>query len=265
MRSHNLKPGDTIWVVTSRQTGLDRIRIKRKLTILGSLSFGLFEYDREVAYVDRSLAALLRDCPDDSATEIRVRLKPGVPLQQGSASVAGIIDPSEEVRPSYRVVTFQQTSNMFKAIESQRSLSRFILSFLFLVSGLAVVAVLFLIIFQKRHDIGVLRSLGLSARGVAGIFLSYAAAVAVVGATVGILLGWLLLSRLDVLRLFIRHHTGFDLFPAHLYHLEGVPWVVDPVNPLIILFASLLVSLLAGAVPAFWAAKTDPIESLRGD
>ena len=154
---------------------------------------------------------------------------------------------------------------MFKAIESQRALSRFILFFLFLVSGLAVVAVLFLIVLEKRHDIGVLRALGLSARGVAATFLAYAGVVALVGASVGCLAGWALLSRLDAIRVLVKAHTGFDLFPSDLYHLDRVPWVIDPANPILIFVAALVVSLLAGAVPALWAAKLDPIESLRRD
>ena len=265
MNAHHLKPGDKVWLVTSRQAGLDRVHIKRQLTVIGSLAFGLSESDREVAYVDRRLAAELRQYDPDCASEIRVLLKPGVPLEDGVSEVRSIIASTDQTRSLYQVDTFRQTSNMFRAIESQRSLSRFILFFLFVVSGLAVIAVLFLIVLQKRHDIGVLRSLGLSSTGVASIFLSYAAFVAVVGSTTGCLLGWAVLSRLDAVRLFLRAHTGFDLFPANLYHLDRVPWVIQPENPLIIFVTALVVSLLAGIVPALWAAKLNPVESLRSD
>ena len=264
MQAHRLKVGDKVWLVTSRQSGLDRVNVKHELTVIGSLSFGLAESDREVAYVDRRLAASLRRYPLDCASEIRVRLKSGVPLDAGAERVYEALSAGSPAA-GYQVATFRQTSNMFKAIESQRSLSRFILFFLFLVSGLAVVAVLFLIVLQKRHDIGVLRSLGLSARGVAAVFLTYAGSVAVVGSLLGCLLGWALLSHLDPIRLFVRTHTGFDLFPADLYHLERVPWVIEPANPIMIFAAALIVSLLAGAVPALWAAKLDPVESLRND
>lgn len=263
MKSHNLAVGDEVWLVTSRQTGLGPVRRKRKLTVIGSLSFGLFEYDSEVAYISRRLAAEVRGAPPESATEIRVRLKEGVDLAEGVRQARLAIASTDQIRRLYTIRTFSETSNMFRAIESQRSLSRFILFFLFVVSGLAIVAVLFLIVLQKRHDIAVLRALGLSSVGVAGTFLTYAGVTSIVGSGAGILIGWGVLSQLNPVREFVEARTGFDPFPAHLYHLDRIPWVIEPTNPVMIIVVALVISLLAGVVPALWAAALDPVEGLR--
>ncbi|MCD4651219.1 MAG: ABC transporter permease, partial [Candidatus Cloacimonetes bacterium] len=115
MKSHNLTVGDEVWLVTSRQTGLDRVRKKRKLTVIGSLSFGLFEYDREVAYISRQLAAEVRGAPCDSATEIRVRLKEGVDLDEGVRQTRIAIGQTDQIRGHYLIQTFSETSNLFRA------------------------------------------------------------------------------------------------------------------------------------------------------
>jgi len=265
MRSHDLHIGDEVWLVTSRQAGIDRVRKKWKLEVVGSLSFGIFEYDREVAYIHRDLAASIREFPPGAASEICVRFEDGVGPAVGLQEVWQAMGPTDEIRSYFDLSPFRENSNMLKAIESQRNLSRLILFFLFLVSGLAVVSVMFLVVLQKRHDIGVVRAIGLSSRGVLVTFLTYAGAIAVTGSVLGLLAGWGMLSRLDGVREFLKAQAGFDPFPAHLYHLDHIPWVIAPSTPIVIVLTAVVMSLLAGSLPALCASKVDPIESLRGE
>lgn len=263
MDAFKLKPGDRVWLVTSRSSGIEQVRPKEELTVAGSVSFGIFEHDRQSAYVPRDVARRLLGLYPDSASAIQVRLRPGVRPDEGARLVEQALDT---LAPTlFRAYAYYETSGNFRALAAQRDLSRLILFFLFLVAGFAVVAVLFMIVLQKRRDIGILRSLGCSRRSVAWTFLSYAGVVAVTGGSAGLLLAWLVLSKLDAIRAGILRTTGYDPFPANLYGLDHVPWMIEPFNPVLVMVLAVVVSLTAGLLPALWAARLNPIESLTRD
>ena len=56
-------------------------------------------------------------------------------------------------------------------------------------AGFGILAIFFMIVVEKTRDIGILKSLGASGRGVMGIFLTYGLSLGLVGSGVGLLIG----------------------------------------------------------------------------
>ena len=57
------------------------------------------------------------------------------------------------------------------------------------VAGFGILAIFFMIVVEKTRDIGILKSLGATGRGIMGIFLGYGLWLGIVGAGVGMVLG----------------------------------------------------------------------------
>ena len=73
---------------------------------------------------------------------------------------------------------------------------RTLFSIVYLVSGALIVAIFWAIVYEKTRDIGILRSIGASRSGIVWIFLLYGLAVGVLGALLGVGLGWLVTSNM---------------------------------------------------------------------
>jgi lipoprotein-releasing system permease protein len=61
----------------------------------------------------------------------------------------------------------------------------------------------------------------------------------------------------------MRRLTGFELFPADIYHFYELPALVIPSDVTIIVTGSLLMCLLGGLIPAWHAGRLKPVEALR--
>jgi lipoprotein-releasing system permease protein len=62
---------------------------------------------------------------------------------------------------------------------------------------------------------------------------------------------------------FMRHATGWQLFPAEVYGFAQLPALIVPEDIAIICGGSLVICLAAAAFPARYASKLNPVEALR--
>jgi lipoprotein-releasing system permease protein len=120
-----------------------------------------------------------------------------------------------------------------------------------------------MIVVEKTRDIGVLKSLGASDRGVQGIFLGYGLSLGVVGSGLGMGIGLLITIYLDNIEKFLSRLTGHDLFDRNLYYFDKIPTVISPLNIAWIVCGALLIALAASVLPARRAAALRPVEALR--
>ena len=111
--------------------------------------------------------------------------------------------------------------------------------------------------------IGVLKALGATRAQVMWVFLSQSVFVGVVGVLCGFGLGMLAVEyRNEFLRL-MNKFTGFELFPSSIYLFTELPALLVPSDIAIICGGSLVISVLAGLLPAWNAGRLKPVEALR--
>ena len=96
------------------------------------------------------------------------------------------------------------------------------------------------------------------------VFLIQSAVVGVLGTTIGVGLGMLVLKYRNEFLGFMR---GYDveLFPEKLYGFRDLPAQIVQGDVVIICGVSLLICILAGLLPAWNAARLQPVEALRND
>lgn len=164
-----------------------------------------------------------------------------------------------------RAETWEQSQRRVLApIEKERALMQIILGIISLVACVLVLCILYMIVLQKTRDIGVLKSIGASSSGVGAIFVSYGAAVGVVGGAVGVAIGWVFMIYINEIQdLLIRIDPSLRVWDFSVYAFDKIPNHVD-IADAITVFITAIVACTAGSFAAAWrAASMEPVEALR--
>jgi ABC-type lipoprotein release transport system permease subunit len=149
------------------------------------------------------------------------------------------------------------------AVQNEKSMMTFILGLM----SVVVLVVIFLIFYQivrdKTRDIGIIKAVGGSELGVAGIFLSYGLMIGIVGGGLGALSGWLFVTHTNEIHEWIFRTTGIVIWDRSVYLFDRIPDVVR-ISDVILYFCVALVAGVIGAlIPAIIAAFEDPVQAVR--
>jgi lipoprotein-releasing system permease protein len=229
---------------------------------------GIWELDASTLYMPIEWArAFARIGPKDSYTVngIGIALRGYNPETVASARehLKAILD-ERILSGDYRLSTWEDSRRtLLTAIAMERKIMAFILFFFLVVAGFSISAILIMIVLEKVRDIGILRAMGASARGIASIFLLYGATIGIVGAIIGLALGVLFVENINVIEEAVYRATGWEPFPAEIYDLPEIPRIINWGTNITIAFAAAAVSFLAGVLPAFRAARLKPVEAIR--
>ena len=78
---------------------------------------------------------------------------------------------------------------LLAAVQMETAMLNVLLFMIIAVAGFGILAIFFMIVVEKTRDIGILKSLGATGRGIMGIFLGYGLSLGIVGAGVGLVIG----------------------------------------------------------------------------
>ena len=139
----------------------------------------------------------------------------------------------------------------------------FLLGIIIAVAAFNIVTSLVMMIAEKRSDIAVLRTMGLSAGAVVRIFMVQGLTLGVVGIVLGATFG--ILGAFSVSRVvnWVEQLLGLQMFDPAVYFVTELPsqWRLD--DTLVVCGGAFVVSLLASIYPAYRASQIAPAEALR--
>src|SRR5207245_11481347 len=81
--------------------------------------------------------------------------------------------------------------DFIRAVEKEKGLVTILFGLISIVAVFLIFCIFYMIVVEKTRDIGIIKSVGATSQGVAGIFLGYGMAIGIVGAAMGFGLGWL--------------------------------------------------------------------------
>jgi len=157
----------------------------------------------------------------------------------------------------------RDNANYFRAIRIEKTMMSLILLLIVAVAAFNIVAMLVMVVTDKRTDIAILRTFGAAPRRVMGIFLTQGLVIGWLGVALGLVLGLLLAFHVDTIVPFLEHTFRFQILDSDVYVSSAIPSEVHWSNLVTIAAAALLLTALATIYPAVRAARTAPAEALR--
>jgi lipoprotein-releasing system permease protein len=119
------------------------------------------------------------------------------------------------------------------------------------------------IVVQKTRDIGVLKAVGASNLGVAGIFLTYGGAIGMIGSIIGTVSGCAFVWNINPIADWIANTTGFTPWNRETFMFEKIPDQVDFGTAIWIVCGAIIAGVFGSLLPAVIAAMRQPVEALR--
>jgi lipoprotein-releasing system permease protein len=150
-------------------------------------------------------------------------------------------------------------------LQLEKNMMTFVLLFVVLVAAFLTMSLLLVLVLKKTREIGLLGALGASRRQIALCFCLQGVGVGVVGTGAGLALGITVLHfRNDLVRA-ITHLTGGQELLARFDQFSELPEHIEARDLVVIIVSALVLSTLAGIVPAVIAARLKPVEALRSE
>ncbi|MHB8477894.1 MAG: lipoprotein-releasing ABC transporter permease subunit [Steroidobacteraceae bacterium] len=228
----------------------------RDFHVAGIFEVGLQEHDSVLALVNLQDAEAFRGL--DGPTGIRLKFHDVLEAPQLARIAAARLAPGLRVRD-----WTEDNEAYFRAIRIEKTMMGLILMLIVAVAVFNIVATLIMVVNDKRTDIAILRTLGLSPRGVIAVFMTQGVLIGWIGAVAGVALGLALACNVDVIVPFLEQTLGFHFMDPDVYYISGLPSEVHPGDVVRIGGAALLLTLVATVYPALQAARTQPAEALR--
>jgi lipoprotein-releasing system permease protein len=200
---------------------------------------------------------------------IQIKVKEGVDLNAARRVIADVVDAVRNehgISMAYpiHVETWEDSQRTWlQAIENEKGLVTMLFGIISLVAVFLILCIFYMIVMEKTRDIGIIKSVGATSTGIAAIFLGYGAAIGIVGAGMGFLLGYGIVHNINFLHDKFAQITGRPIWNPAVYAFDTIPNEMNPNEVVVILAIAVVASVLGAVVPAIAAARMHPVESLR--
>ncbi len=189
-----------------------------------------------------------------------VRLQPGADEYVVAAAL------NRQLPAGTHALTWFESNADFQAVISfERNMIFFLLTFIIIVAAFSITSSLLVTVVRKTREIGLLGAMGGRARHVAACFCVQGLVIGVAGTVLGVGFGFgLLYYRNAIVHLIASLTMGQDVFEK-FYQFSSLPRHTEPRDVALIILFSILASTIAGLIPAWRAAKLQPVEALRSE
>jgi lipoprotein-releasing system permease protein len=248
----------------------------------------IWQYDQNSVYVpfeqlqnDLSMQERRETDPKDPnrqyvdparTNDIQIGMAPGADLEATAAQIQKIVDQTLKDKgvaydrdpvTSLAWYQTQPTAKFLGAVEKEIVLVTFLFAIISIVAIFLVFCIFFMIVVEKTRDIGIIKSVGATSSGVAGIFLGYGFAIGVVGGLLGLLAAYGIVHNINELHEWMGRVMGVKMWDPETYAFDTIPNTMSATQAAVIVGIAVLSSLLGALVPAIRAARMHPVEALR--
>jgi len=228
------------------------VPVLREFQVSGIFELGLQEHDSVLALINLADAEALHGL--SGPTGIRLKFDDVLKAPALARIAAKRLGPGLEVRD-----WTQDNQAYFRAIRIEKTMMTLILMLIVAVAVFNIAATLVMVVSDKRTDIAILRTLGLSPRGVLGVFITQGVLIGWIGTAIGVVLGCLLAVNVP----FLEQALNLHIMDPDVYYISTVPSEMHSGDVVGVALAALVLTFAATIYPARQAARTLPAEALR--
>ena len=221
----------------------------RPFVVTNTFSSGMYHYDDNLAFValaDAQEALSL----GDAVTHLHVRLD----------DIDGAIPVSELMSEEwgYPFLISNWTTlfpELFRWMELEKWVIFIALSLIIVVAAFNIMSILVMSILVKTPEIGILRAMGATRKGIRRIFVIQGLVIGVVGTTLGCALGLfvcILQQEYELIRI-----------PGDIYIINQLPVDMQLLDFALVSVVSVVICLLGSVYPARKAASLMPVDAIR--
>jgi len=237
----------------------DSVFLPRQVRVVGIFEIGKQQLDSSTVYGTLRLA---QDLYGLGATVhgINVRLKPGVNEDDAAARINAVLP--EDIRAFSWQDSF---SDFLWVLNLERNMIFFLLLFIVIVAAFSVTSSLLISVVRKTREIGLLGALGGRPLEVAACFCAQGLFIGVLGTAAGLVMGFTALAFRNDVVLWITRITQRQEVMRRFYEFSQLPSHTSGSTVALIVVMTIVISTLAGLLPAWKAASLKPVEALRNE
>jgi lipoprotein-releasing system permease protein len=242
--------------------GIDLKPRIRNFIVSGIFEVGAQEHDNLLALVD------LQDAESLAGTSglpggLRLKFDDIFAAPVRAPQIAAALSAADG-RGEFQVSDWSiENASYFRAVRIEKTMMTLILMLIVAVAAFNIVAALVMVVNEKRNDIAILRTVGMTPRAVVGVFMTQGIVIGWFGALLGLALGLLLAFNVGTIVPFLEGLAGTKVFDPSVFVISEVPSEVQWPQVIGITVTALVLTVLATIYPSLRGAATEPAEALR--
>ncbi len=238
---------------------LKQMILPTTLTISGIFKSGRYAYDAEYILVPLHVGQEVYEL-GDGLNGISVRTTDAYKADEVKTAIegSGVLIPG-----AYPRTWMEMNAVQFDAIRLERNVMFIILMFLIVIASFCIMTTLITVTVQKTREIGVMKALGARSWQIVFIFLAQGVVVGFFGNLTGLAIGMSVIRWRNEFKDWLGHTLGIEIFPARIYQFSKIPALVVPQDVTIICISAFVICSVAALIPAYVAARLEPVKALR--
>ncbi len=231
-------------------------RLKR-FTVVGVFKVGA-ELDSSLALIHVGDAARLSRWQPNQVEGVRLKLKDLFQAPEVAWRIAGQLGDDYTARDWTR-----SHGSLFQAIQMEKTMIALLLLLIVAVAAFNIISTLVMVVTDKKADIAILRTLGMTPQQIMLVFMVQGSVIGVVGTLIGGVLGVVAALNVTEWVAALERLLGHKFLSSDVYFINYLPSQLRVEDVVLICSAALSMSFLATLYPAWRAARTQPAEALR--
>jgi lipoprotein-releasing system permease protein len=239
---------------------IDKLRevvLPKELTITGIFETGHYLHDSEFLlvpiYVGQELYGL-----GDALHGLTVKTVDPYAAEGVKQQIQQYLTP-----PEFAQTWIDMNNQYFEAVRLERTVMFFLLFFIIIVAAFGIMNTLITVTVQKTRDIGIMKAIGANIRQIVWVFLGQGVVVGLFGTLAGLGLGMTLIRYRNEFSHWLANTFGIEVFPKQVYQFSQIPAQVVPMDVAKICIGAFVICCLFAFLPAYRAARLDPVKALR--
>ena len=218
--------------------------VTKNFKIIGLIETGFPTIDDSKAFIRKAAALQLVSKNRSYATDIQINVADYNQAKEIAESLQGIVP--------YKIEDWQEGNIQLVSVNTLREILALAVSIvIIIVAGFGIYNIMNMTVNEKMKDIAILKALGFGGKDVVQVFLMQAMIIGILGGISGVLLGFGISKVLSYI-------------PFKMMAMDSLPMLFNWKEYVFAFWLGLIITMVAGYLPARKASKVDPVAIIRG-